>query len=40
VKVFFIDRLRDEVKFDTPEQLVGQIKNDVEQALVMLKPYF
>ncbi|NTW17190.1 MAG: bifunctional riboflavin kinase/FAD synthetase [Syntrophaceae bacterium] len=40
VKVFFIDRIRDEVKFDTPEQLVGQIKNDVEQALAMLKPYF
>jgi len=40
VKVFFIDRIRDEVKFDTPEQLVGQIKNDVEQALVILKPYF
>ena len=39
VKVFFIDRIRDEVKFDTPEQLVGQIKNDVEQALVILKPY-
>jgi riboflavin kinase/FMN adenylyltransferase len=40
VKVFFIDRIRDEVKFDTPEQLVGQIKQDVEQALVILKPYF
>lgn len=40
VKVFFIDRIRDEVKFDTPEQLVGQIKKDVEQALAMLKPYF
>ena len=39
VKVFFIDRIRDEVKFDTPEQLVGQIKNDVEQALVILNPY-
>jgi riboflavin kinase / FMN adenylyltransferase len=40
VKVFFIDRIRDEVKFDTPEQLVGQVKTDVEQALVILKPYF
>ena len=39
VKVFFIDRIRDEVKFDTPEQLVGQIKKDVEQALVILNPY-
>jgi len=39
VKVFFIDRIRDEVKFDTPEQLVGQIKKDIEQALVILNPY-
>jgi riboflavin kinase/FMN adenylyltransferase len=40
LNVVFIDRLRDEVKFDTPEQLVEQIKKDVDQALVILKPYF
>jgi len=40
LNVFFIDRIRDEVKFDTPAQLVEQIKKDIEQALAILKPYF
>jgi len=40
LSVFFIDRIRDEIKFDTPEQLVGQIRKDIDQALVILKPYF
>jgi riboflavin kinase/FMN adenylyltransferase len=40
LRVFFIDRIRDEIKFDTPEQLVGQIRKDIDQALVILKPYF
>lgn len=40
LNVFFIDRIRDEVKFDTPVQLVEQIKKDIDQALVILKPYF
>jgi len=40
LNVLFIDRIRDEVKFDTPIQLVEQIKKDVDQALVILKPHF
>jgi riboflavin kinase/FMN adenylyltransferase len=40
LNVLFIDRLRDEVKFEKPGQLVKQIKRDIEQARQILKPYF
>lgn len=40
LNVLFIDRLRDEVKFEKPGQLVKQIKRDIDQARQILKPYF
>jgi len=40
LNVLFIDRLRDEVKFKKPGQLVKQIKKDIDQARQILKPYF
>ncbi len=40
LNILFIERIRDEVKFDKPEQLVEQIKRDIEQAKTILKPYF
>ena len=40
LNVLFVDRLRDEVKFDKPEQLVQQIKSDIDQARDILNPYF
>ena len=36
LNVCFIDRIRDEVKFDGPEQLIEQIKRDIDQAKAML----
>ena len=36
IKVFFIDRLRDEIKFSGKEQLAHQIQNDVEKAKSIL----
>ena len=33
LEVFLIDRLRDEIKFDSLEELVNQIKKDVEQTV-------
>jgi riboflavin kinase / FMN adenylyltransferase len=40
INVMFIDRLRGEIKFDTPDELVKQIKKDSDQARELLKPFF
>ncbi len=37
IELFFIDRLRDEIKFDSSEKLVEQIKKDIEQARKILE---
>ena len=39
VDVLFIERIRDEVKFENPEQLVKQIRKDIDEARTILKPY-
>jgi riboflavin kinase/FMN adenylyltransferase len=39
VEVLFIERIRDEVKFENPEQLVKQIWKDIDEARIILKPY-
>ena len=39
VDVLFIERIRNEVKFENPEQLVKQIRKDIEEARTILKPY-
>jgi riboflavin kinase/FMN adenylyltransferase len=39
VEVLFIERIRDEVKFENPEQLVKQIWKDIDEARTILKPY-
>ena len=39
LNVLFVDRLRDEVKFDNPGELVKQIKRDIDQARDILKSY-
>jgi len=36
ITVFFIDRLRDEIKFKGPEELIRQIKKDIERAREIL----
>jgi riboflavin kinase / FMN adenylyltransferase len=36
LEIFFIERIRDEVKFSGPDALVAQIRRDVEQANVIL----
>jgi riboflavin kinase/FMN adenylyltransferase len=36
LEILFIDRIRDEVKFDGPEKLVEQIRRDVETAGIIL----
>jgi riboflavin kinase/FMN adenylyltransferase len=38
--ILFIDRIRDEKKFEGPEKLVEQIKRDTDQARIILKPHF
>jgi riboflavin kinase/FMN adenylyltransferase len=38
--ILFIDRIRDEKKFECPEKLVEQIKQDTDQARAILKPHF
>ncbi len=38
--ILFIDRIRDEKKFESPEKLVEQIKLDTDQARSFLKPHF
>ncbi len=40
LNVLFIDRIREEIKFATTEQLVEQVKNDIDQVRSILKPYF
>jgi len=37
IKISFVERLRDEKAFDSPETLVEQIKKDVEMAREILK---
>jgi riboflavin kinase/FMN adenylyltransferase len=37
LNILFIDRLRDEIKFDGPEKLIEQIKQDVVQARAIFK---
>lgn len=39
IEVFFIDRIRDEVKFENPRELVRQIERDIERARELLKPH-
>ena len=39
LNVLFVERLRDEIKFAKPEQLVEQIKKDIDQAKTILKMY-
>ena len=38
INVFFIDRIRDEMKFESPKELVKQIERDIERAKELLKP--
>ncbi|MCG6535107.1 MAG: bifunctional riboflavin kinase/FAD synthetase, partial [Syntrophales bacterium LBB04] len=38
LEVFFIERIRDEVKFDSPDKLVAQIVQDIDRARIILKP--
>jgi len=38
--IFFIDRLRDEMKFENPKKLAVQIKRDIVNARTILTPYF
>lgn len=39
IDISFIDRLRDERKFESPEKLVEQISRDIERAKEILEPY-
>ncbi len=39
IDIQFIDRLRDEMKFDSPDKLVVQIKKDIASAKEILAPY-
>jgi riboflavin kinase/FMN adenylyltransferase len=39
IDIQFIDRLRDEIKFDSPDKLVVQIKKDIDRAKELLAPY-
>jgi len=39
IEVFFIARIRDEVKFESPKELVRQIERDIERARELLKPH-
>jgi riboflavin kinase/FMN adenylyltransferase len=39
LQVYFIDRLRDEMRFATPEDLVHQIQQDVDRGKALLAPY-
>jgi len=39
IEIFFIDRLRDEMKFESAEKLVEQIRKDIERARTILQAY-
>ncbi len=39
INVLFIDRIRDEMKFESPKELVRQIERDIERAKELLRPY-
>ncbi|MCX5851402.1 MAG: bifunctional riboflavin kinase/FAD synthetase [Deltaproteobacteria bacterium] len=39
INIHFIERLRDEKKFESPEKLVEQIGHDIERAKAILAPY-
>ena len=39
IEIFFIDRLRDEMKFDSAEKLVEQIRKDIGRARTILQTY-
>lgn len=39
LQVYFVERLRNEVRFASPEELVRQIQQDVAQGTALLKPY-
>ncbi len=39
INVLFIDRIRDEMKFESPRELVRQIERDIERAKELLKPH-
>ncbi|MRR39488.1 riboflavin biosynthesis protein RibF, partial [bacterium] len=39
IEVLFIDRIRDEMKFESPKELVKQIERDIERARELLKPH-
>jgi riboflavin kinase/FMN adenylyltransferase len=36
IEVLFVERLRDEVRFDSPEKLIAQVNRDIEQAREIL----
>jgi riboflavin kinase/FMN adenylyltransferase len=40
LNIFFIERIRDEKKFDSVEKLIEQIKQDIELGRKLLKPHF
>lgn len=39
IEILFIDRLRDEIKFESTEKLVKQIRSDIERARTILRTY-
>jgi len=40
LEVFFVDRIRGEIRFDSPESLADQIRQDIAQARTVLGPLF
>jgi riboflavin kinase/FMN adenylyltransferase len=40
LELFFIDRIREEIRFDNPESLADQVRSDVAQARTVLEPFF